>query len=174
MIFILGNIILTTALASDNLLHSIYFNKQGFDTFMISFYFFCLALLSFLSVLTLLMFKQRMRLQHEYIIGCILYIIGTSIYLMTSLSYSVIVLIAVFIAVGDYFLTNSTLVIKKMSPKGQEGLYTGVRSFTDLAWFISPLFLGSLLDIQNKYYIFGIIALVAFSIIFFRKSLASI
>ncbi|NQY53041.1 MAG: MFS transporter [Campylobacteraceae bacterium] len=174
MIFILGNIILTTALASDNLLHSIYFNKQGFDTFMISFYFFCLAFLSFLSVLTLLLFKKKMKLPNEYSIGCILYAIGTSIYLMTTLSYAVIVLIAVFIALGDYFLTNSTLVIKKMSPKGQEGLYTGVRSFTDLAWFISPLFLGYLLDTQSRYYIFGIISLVIISMIFFRKSLAEI
>ena len=104
MIFVLGNIILTTALSSDNLLHSIYFDKQGFDSFMISFYFFCLSFLSFLSVVFLLRFKKRMKLQNEYLIGCVLYIVGTSIYLIIDLSYIIIVLIAFFIAVGTIFL----------------------------------------------------------------------
>ena len=174
MIFILGSILLTTAVASDNLLHSIYFDKQGFEPFMVSFYFFCLAFLSFLSIAFLLVLKKRIKLKNEFLLGCLLYMIGTSIYLITSISYVVIVIIAIFIAIGDYFLTNNAVVVKKMATKGEEGIYSGMLSFIDIAWFISPLFLGYMLDLNINYYIVSILGLVAISMLLFKMSLSKV
>lgn len=173
MFFTVASILLVTAASSDNLLHPIFFSMVD-STYnhvkIISFYFLCNAIFSALIVFVFYLKHWHFSLRNEYLLGCLLYAIGTAVYFL-SLSYFSIIIITFIIALSDYFTSNKMTFIKKYAPEEKVGIYSGFLSLFDLGWFLCPLILGKILSLNSQLYLVSIILLVLSAIPLFRTAL---